>query len=63
MSRFQVRGQEQPEESEYVKGAENPSEFFPNAARWLVKNGYSDAEIKKVIGENPLRVLKETWRS
>jgi membrane dipeptidase len=61
MSRFQVQGQEQPEESEYVKGMENPSEFFPNAVRWLVKNGYSDAEIKKVIGENPLRVLKAAW--
>ncbi|MFQ6125937.1 MAG: dipeptidase [Candidatus Heimdallarchaeota archaeon] len=61
MSRFQVRDQEQPEESEYVKGAENPSECFPNIVRWLVKHGYSNEEIKKVIGENALRVLKAAW--
>lgn len=61
MKQFRIRDQKQPEEAEYVKGAENPAEFFPNAIRWLVKHGYSDDEIKKVIGENALRVLKAAW--
>jgi len=28
----------------------------------LVKHGYSDKEIEKVIGENTLRVLKKVWK-
>ncbi len=46
---------------DYVKGLENPAEAFPNIVRWLVSNGYSDEEIKKLIGTNPLRVLKRIW--
>ncbi len=46
---------------EYVKGFENPSEVFPNVVRWLVKNGYSNNEIQKIIGTNALRVLKAAW--
>jgi len=46
---------------EFVKGLENPSENFPNIIRWLVKHGYSDQEIEKVIGGNILQVLKEVW--
>lgn len=45
----------------YVKGIENPSEY-PNIIRWLVKNGYSDEDISKVIGKNILRVLEATWK-
>lgn len=45
---------------DFVDGIENPSEFS-NAIRWLIKNGYSDQEIKKVIGENILRVTKRVW--
>lgn len=45
---------------EYVKGLENPSEF-PNVVRWLVKHGYSDSEIVKIIGGNGLRLLRATW--
>jgi len=44
----------------YVKGLESLVDF-PNIVRWLVKHGYSDKEIKKVIGENALRVLKKIW--
>ena len=40
---------------EYVDGLENPADF-PNIARWLVKQGYTDADIAKVIGGNVLRV-------
>jgi len=50
-------------EVEFVKGLENPSETFPNIIRWLVRQGYSDQEIEKVIGGNILRVLKEVWWS
>ncbi|MCR6623834.1 MAG: dipeptidase [archaeon YNP-LCB-024-027] len=48
------------QEVEYVDGLENPSQF-KNIVRWLVKNGYSDEEIGKVIGGNVLRVLREVW--
>jgi membrane dipeptidase len=49
------------EEVEYVKGIENPAEAFPNIVRWLVKHGYSDDDISKVLGENIVRVLREVW--
>jgi membrane dipeptidase len=39
---------------------ENPSEFV-NVARWMVKHGYSDAEIAKIIGANALHVLERVW--
>jgi membrane dipeptidase len=46
---------------EYVKGFENPSECSKNIPRWLVRNGYSDEEIVKVMGGNALRLLREVW--
>ncbi|MDG6933629.1 MAG: membrane dipeptidase [Nitrososphaerota archaeon] len=49
------------EEVPFVDGLENPSEFR-NIVRWLVKNGYSDGEIAKVIGGNTLRVLRKVWK-
>lgn len=49
------------DEVEYVKGLENPGEAYPNVVRWLVKHGYSREDIRKVMGENIMRVLKETW--
>ncbi|GIW52415.1 MAG: peptidase [Gemmatimonadales bacterium] len=45
----------------YVRGLENPTEGSKNIVRWLVKRGYSDADIAKVMGENILRVLREVW--
>lgn len=45
----------------YVKGLESPADF-PNIPRWLVKHGYSDGEIAKIIGGNVLRVLGSVWR-
>jgi len=45
----------------YVKGMENPTECFWNIPRWLVKHGYSDDDIVKVISGNIIRVLREVW--
>lgn len=46
----------------YVAGMENPGEAVANAARWLVAHGYRDEDIRKVLGENVLRVLRAAWR-
>jgi membrane dipeptidase len=45
----------------YVKGIENPSEGMFNITRWLVKNGYSNEEIKKLIGGNVMKFLESVW--
>lgn len=46
---------------EHVKGLENPNEGWTNIVGWLVREGYSDAEIQQVTGENTLRVLEQVW--
>lgn len=46
---------------EYVAGLENPTENFVNIVGWLVKQGYSDADIVAVAGGNVMRVLEQTW--
>jgi membrane dipeptidase len=46
---------------EYVDGLENPTEASYNILRWLIKHGYSDEDMAKVMGTNTLRVLKEVW--
>jgi len=51
----------EPEEIKFVKGLENPTEASQNILRWLIKNGYSDKEIGKVMGGNTLRALGEIW--
>ncbi len=56
----QVLGGKKYEEVEYVDGLENPADF-PNIIRWLVKHGYADEAIAKVIGGNVLRVLRQVW--
>jgi len=43
-----------------VRGLESPSDFA-NIARGLVRDGYSDAEIAKVMGLNGLRVIRACW--
>ena len=49
----------QNEETPYVKGLENPSsECSWISFGWLVKHGYSDTEIEKLVGGNALRVLQ-----
>lgn len=42
----------------YMEGIENPSEW-PNIIRALVKRGYSDEDIRKLIGGNILRIVEK----
>jgi membrane dipeptidase len=49
------------EEVEYVRGIENPTEGSKNIIRWLVKHGYSDEDIEKVMGGNAMRIFREVW--
>jgi membrane dipeptidase len=46
---------------DYVKGCENSTECTLNIARWLVKNGYSEREMAKIMGGNALRLFKKNW--
>lgn len=49
------------EEVEWVEGLENPTEGSHNVARWLVREGYSDEDVEKVMGGNALRIMREAW--
>ncbi|TDQ38299.1 dipeptidase [Aureibacillus halotolerans] len=49
------------DEVAYVEGVENPSEAYINVVRWLVDHEYTREDIRKVMGQNILRVLKDTW--
>jgi membrane dipeptidase len=42
----------------YMYGIESPEEW-PNITRGLVSRGYSDDEIKRILGGNALRVIEE----
>ena len=44
----------------YVRGLENPNDFV-NIARWMIKNGYTDEETAKIMGQNGLRLLRDVW--
>jgi membrane dipeptidase len=45
----------------YVDGLENPTENFTNICGWLVQHGYSDADIRAVLGGNVYRALQSIW--
>ncbi len=49
------------EEVPFVKYLENPTEASWNIPRWLIKHGYTQEEIGKVIGGNTIRVLEQVW--
>ncbi len=49
------------EEVPFVYGLENPTEASWNIVRWLIKHGYKEDEIAKVVGGNAIRVLSEVW--
>jgi membrane dipeptidase len=53
---------EQLKELKYVRGMENPTECLQNVCRWMIKHGYSDTEISKVIGGNGLTLLKKVCK-
>ena len=44
----------------YVKGFENIAEL-PNVTSGLMERGWSTAELKKLLGENWLRVYEKVW--
>jgi membrane dipeptidase len=44
----------------YVKGFENISQL-PSVTQSLIRRGWSTGEIRKVLGENWLRVYKQVW--
>jgi membrane dipeptidase len=46
---------------EYVDGLENPAECFGNICGWLVGHGYSDDDIRLVLGGNIRNVLTKIW--
>ena len=49
------------DEVPFVKYLENPTEASWNLVRELVRRGYREEEVAKVLGGNALRVLKEVW--
>ena len=60
-SRGDGRPDQHFEEVDYVEGLENPTEGSHNIVRWLVREGYSDDDIERVMGGNALRVMREAW--
>ncbi|GEL26881.1 peptidase [Pseudonocardia sulfidoxydans NBRC 16205] len=46
----------------HVDGLENPTENFRHITGWLVQHGYSDSDIRAVLGGNIIRLLGEVWR-
>jgi membrane dipeptidase len=52
---------QQLKELKYVRGMENPSECLQNVCRWMIKHGYSDQEIAKIIGGNGYKLVKKVW--
>lgn len=55
------KSQTEYQEVSFVKYLENPTEASWNIPRWLIRHGYTDEEIAKVIGGNAIRVLREVW--
>ncbi len=35
---------------------------FPNFTRGLLARGYPEADVRKIMGENWLRLFREVWR-
>jgi membrane dipeptidase len=56
-----VSGAPPHERVPYVDGLENPTENFSNICGWLVQHGYTDDEVRLVVGGNVLRALRDAW--
>lgn len=52
----------QLQELKYVRGMENPTECLQNICRWMIKHGYNDKEIQKIIGLNGFNLVKKVWK-
>ncbi|WP_051579771.1 dipeptidase [Pseudonocardia acaciae] len=52
-----VPGREGTPVPAYVAGMENPAEAPRNAAAWLVRRGWTDTDIAKILGGNAQRLL------
>ncbi len=37
-------------------------EYYPNAAEILTKHGYCESDVKKLLGENYLRIFRTVWK-
>jgi membrane dipeptidase len=44
----------------YPKGLQGAADF-PNLTRALLQRGYSETDVKKIMGENFLRLFREAW--
>ncbi len=44
----------------YPKGLQGEADF-PNLTRALLQRGYSETDVKKIMGENFLRLFREVW--
>ena len=49
------------QEVAYVNYLENTTEASWNIPRWLIRHGYTEEEIAKVLGGNTIRVLRQVW--
>ena len=36
---------------------------FPNLTQALLEKGYAESDVKKIMGENMLRLFKEVWET
>jgi membrane dipeptidase len=50
-----------PPEHPFCQGFENPA-HFRNVVKGMVRDGYSDSDIAKVMGLNAMRVIKEWYK-
>jgi membrane dipeptidase len=57
-----VPGHEAVPLPDHVAGMENPAEAPGNAAGWLVRHGWTDVDIAKILGSNAQRVLSIALR-
>lgn len=60
-TKYQERPVSVPDPLTHPKGMETPDKFC-NIAGELINRGYSEADAKKILGENWLRLFREVWK-